>query len=421
LQRAIDGRLAVAQRFAGWLTPRRLAAQAAVLAACLWSVAAIDFATPGVMDRAGNVKFQDFLQFYVSGTLLREGRANLLFDQPVAAAQMQAIAPQWKSSLPRVYGPQVGMFFAPFAGFPFLTAAAIWVAVSAGLYLLCGYLIWNTCPGLREQRRLLWLLAVAYPPFFHFVVRGQLAALVLACLIAAYFAFRAHRPFLAGLALGCLVFKPQFLVAIPIVFLLAGAWSAIGGIILSAAGQLAIAWIGVGTETMRQYVFTLTNAPRLVATTEVDAIALAQLHSLRSFWAELIPWHGPASFLYFASSVTVVCLAVQLWKSDASLAFRFSGLLLAAVLVNPHLFVYDLLALTPALLLLGDWCAQNPGHPHTPTMWALLYAVYLLPLLGPVTLFTHLQISVIAMFGLEWAVWRAATNLQPAEPRPAAT
>jgi len=421
LQRAIDGRLAVAQRFAGWMTPRRLAAQAVALAVCLWSVAAIDFATPGVMDRAGNVKFQDFLQFYVSGTLLRESQANLLFDEPTAAEQMHAVAPQWKSSLPRVYGPQVGMFFAPFARFPFLTAAAIWVAVSAGLYLLCCWLIWNTCPGLREHQQLRWLLAAAYPPFFHFVVRGQLAALVLACFVAAYFAFRAHRPFLAGLALGCLVFKPQFLVAIPIVFLLAGAWNSLVGTVLAAAGQLAIAWIGVGTETMRQYVRTLTNARRLVATTEVDALALAQLHSLRSFWAELIPWRGPASFLYFASSLAVVCLAVRLWKSDAPLAFRFSGLLLAAVLVNPHLFVYDLLALTPALLLLGDWCARNPGYPHTPTLWMLLYAVYVLPLLGPLTLFTHLQISVIAMLGLEWAAWRAAANLRLAEPGPAST
>jgi Glycosyltransferase family 87 len=410
LQRAIDGRLVVAQRFAGWLTPRRLTAQAVVLAVCLWSVAVIDFATPGVMDRAGNVKFQDFLQFYVSGTLVREDQSNLLFDEPTAVRQMHAIAPQWKSSLPRVYGPQVGMFFAPFARFPFLTAAAIWVIFSSGLYLLYCYLIWNTCPGLREHPRLLWLLAAAYPPFFHFVVRGQLAALVLACFAAAYFAFRAHRPFLAGLALGCLVFKPQFLVAIPIVFLLAGAWSSLAGTVLAAAGQLAIAWIGVGTETMRQYALTLTNARRLVATTEVDAIALAQLHSLRSFWAELVPWHGLASFLYFASSVTVVCLAVQLWKSAAPLAFRFSGLLLAAALVNPHLFVYDLLALAPVLLLLGDWCARNPEDPATAMLRMLLYAVFLSPLLGPITLFTHLQLSVLAMIALEWSVWRAAMN-----------
>ena len=35
---------------------------------------------------------------------------------------------------------------------------------------------------------------------------------------------------------------------------------------------------------------------------------------------------------------------------------------MAAVLVNPHLFVYDLLVLAPVLLLLADWVVRNAGH-----------------------------------------------------------
>jgi len=34
-------------------------------------------------------------------------------------------------------------------------------------------------------------------------------------------------------------------------------------------------------------------------------------------------------------------------------------LLLAAVLVNPHLYIYDLLAQAPALLLMANWAATH--------------------------------------------------------------
>ena len=56
--------------------PHRLRAQAIVLAVCLWSVCAVDFATPGLFDRAGNIKFQDFLPDYVSAQLIAHGRSS---------------------------------------------------------------------------------------------------------------------------------------------------------------------------------------------------------------------------------------------------------------------------------------------------------------------------------------------------------
>ena len=87
------------------------------------------------------------------------------------------------------------------------------------------------------------------------------------------------------------------------------------------------------------------------------------MHSLRSFWALLIPSPTLVWVLYVASSMIVIAVAVAIWKSSPSLALRFSSLLLAAVLVNPHLYIYDLLALAPALLLIADWAATHMQHP----------------------------------------------------------
>src|ERR1022692_228792 len=56
------------------LTRRRLRVHAILLAICAWSVIGADFATSGLLDRAGNIKFQDFLQFYISAKLIRQRR-----------------------------------------------------------------------------------------------------------------------------------------------------------------------------------------------------------------------------------------------------------------------------------------------------------------------------------------------------------
>ena len=67
------------------LTARRLRTHATLLAICLWGTLAVDYAVPGVFDRAGNIKFQDFLQFPISARLIAHGHADQLYDDHVLA------------------------------------------------------------------------------------------------------------------------------------------------------------------------------------------------------------------------------------------------------------------------------------------------------------------------------------------------
>jgi len=87
---------------------------------------------------------------------------------------------------------------------------------------------------------------------------------------------------------------------------------------------------------------------------------------------------------------------------------RFSALLLATVLVSPHLTVYDLVILSPAFLLLADWAKGRWFR--APWLGWLLYLTYLLPLAGPAARWTHLQLSVLAMTALLWAIYRNASS-----------
>lgn len=410
---------------AGWLTARRLRAHALILAVCLWGVCAVDYATLGPFDLAANIKFQDFLSFYISGKLITQGRASALYDESVRQCEMLAIArpvdvaresaflPRAHSPnnvrIPNLYGPQGGLIFVPFARLSFLTAALIWVAISLLIYFICVYAVWNCCPALRPHRGSVAIAAIAFPPLFHFFVRGQLSAPILLCFTAAFFAMRADRCLLAGVLLGCLVLKPQFLIAIPLILLVTQSWTMLAGLIASASAQLVLTRLYFGPAVMGDYFNMLRHASDWVSTAELS-LAPIQMHSLRSFWTLLLPWPFAVAILYLLSSLAVIGLAAAIWKSSNEPALRFSALLLVTVVVNPHLFIYDLLVLAPVFLLLTDWSIENAQHPSVPTLRVLLYLAFLLPLFGPVARWTHLQLSVLAFVALLWTLHRIADS-----------
>ena len=50
----------------------------------------------------------------------------------------------------------------------------------------------------------------------------------------------------------------------------------------------------------------------------------------------------------------------------------------------------------PAFLLLADWMVSQPDRPATRRFELLLYLAFILPLLGPLARWTHVQLSVMA-------------------------
>jgi hypothetical protein len=253
------------------------------------------------------------------------------------------------------------------------------------------------------------ILAFAFPAFWHLIAWGQTSALALACFTLAYFALRREQEFLAGLALGCLIFKPQLAIAAAIVFVVTLRWKIILGAILSAAAQLIAAWLYYGVGPLRDWIHILPNVPNLQSLLEPRSY---QTHSLRTFWAMLIPWTTLSLGLYLVSAFLLSILAVTCWRSRSPLPLRYSVLLLATVLLAPHLTVYDLVILAPVFLLISSSIISQPNFPATARFEILLYFAFLLPLLGPLARWTHLQPSVPVMAALLYEVWNLGRKSQ---------
>jgi hypothetical protein len=396
---------------ASWITPKRLRAHGLILALCLWSVYIWNVATPGLFDRAGNLKGTDFLHFYTLGSLALTHRGVDLYNVEAQSALAAQRLPEAAGIhyLP-LYPPQVSLFFAPFARLSYPCALILWLTLTSLLYSLCCYAVWRVCPNLRDQKLTVLILALSFPAFWHLIAWGQTSALALVCFTLAFFALNAGRKFLAGVALGCLILKPQLALAAALIFLVTLNWQVICGAALSATAQFSAAWLYYGPGPFRDWTRRLVTIPSLLPLFEPR---LYQTHSLRSFWIILIPWPSAALALYLVTAVLVSALAITCWRSRLPLSLRFSALLLATVLLSPHLTVYDLAILAPAFLLLSDWIVAEPDHTAAPLLKLLLYLAFVLPLLGPLARWTHLQLSVPVMAALLYGIWSVGRKSEP--------
>lgn len=395
------------------LTPRRIRTHGLLLALCLWTVYALNMANHGMRDRQGLIKGADFLHFYTLGNSALTGRGDLLYDMRAQSELIPHLVPEASGyAYVALYGPQVSLVFAPFALLSYPAALVAWLLLNIAIYAGCCFAVWRFCPNLQRSRGTVLILAAAFPGFFHLLAWGQTSGVALLCLTLAYLALQKERRFLAGLAIGCLVFKPQLGLAAAIVFLLAQEWKIVAGAIVAAAIQLSTGWLHYGTGVMRQYFQALQHVRQVMPLLEPRPY---QMHSVRAFWDLLLPWPYVSLVLYLLSSLAILYLTVRCWRSGTSLKICYSALLLATVLVAPHLTVYDLVILAPAFLFLADWTIPT----RSPLVGWLLYACYALFLLGPLARLTHLQLSVPAMFALLWICHRAVESGFLPRPAPA--
>src|SRR5262249_29358271 len=150
----------------------------------------------------------------------------------------------------------------------------------------------------------------------------QISALALVCVTAGFFALRAGRPFLAGVFLGSVFYKPSLAVAITVVFgfrALEREPSAerriVLGAIAGAAAQLAIAGLFWGPSIISAYV----QAQIRLLPDMRDEFYIHHLHSWRGFFEILGLPNAAAQIGYVIAAAVVLAIAVRCWRSMAPL------------------------------------------------------------------------------------------------------
>ena len=392
------------------LTPKRLMIWGAALCALSWFIHLQTTLTPGLVDRVGRFKGSDYVQFYVMGSLLGEGRADALYDAQAHLSEgRRRIDPNLGlyAAHPN-YGPQVALAYVPLAALPYGWSLAVFLALSGIGYAFSVWIVWRDCDALRQHGRVVAVLAAASPLLLTVVRYGQASAVAVLALALALAAFTRGRLFLAGVAIGCLAYKPQLGVLFGIALVAARQWRVVGGAAAAVAVQLGIAWLATGSQTMMRYfeeLWLLVRDPRLVQAYP------SELYSVRGFVHLLVPYVPVVAACGAAALLVAVVLAVRSWSSSSSVSVRFGVLIVLTILASPHLLSYDLLLLTIPLIVFADWAVQHQDHRFSVGMRVALVLLYFAPFSGMIVArLIGVQVAVIVMALVAWWMYQVSMD-----------
>jgi hypothetical protein len=312
---------------------------------------------------------------------------------------------------PPVYPPHVALWFAPFSVFSFGGATVLWSLLTISVFAIIVRSAWRPVAEYLHDRWFVCAAAAAFPPFWSLILHGQATILVLAAFWAAWLALERHRRFLAGLALGLLLIKPQCAIPLVVLVVACGEWAMLAGAITSIAVQVSAVLVLLGWPVVKAYGAFL---PIIVQTADLLEPKPFQSHSLRALTRLAPAWIGLP--LWAVLCAIVLAFTIRVWKSGAPMRVRFGTVILASVLVNPHLIVYDATVLALPLLWFSAYVLAHNRPRHQATFWASVYWLFV-AFLAPSAAAIGVQISVLLMMWLLAVIARIAAHddrsLQP--------
>jgi hypothetical protein len=382
---------------------REARAHALIFAAVGWIGVGV-FLLAGQGDRSifGPMKWGDFVHFYTIGRIALDRDVPVLYDADLQHARQVALVPASDRDLyVAPYPPQTAMLLAPFSRLTYHWAAVAWALTTLAVYGWAVWLAWRPGRAALHDTWLVGLGALAFPPLWHLVANGQSTAVPILAFVLSWLALERDRPFLAGVALGLLVLKPQFGIVIAALAILTGNWRLIIGGLVCLAAQLGLVALWLGPAVIWTYVSWVVWY--LPGVQEVIYPRPYLLHSLQAM-TRVLP--GSLSLFTWAFlSALVIWWTWRLWRVSSSWRVKMGALVLASVLVNPHVYAYDLSVLVLPGLWLGGWFVAREAQSWW--FWRTAYAL-IVACLFPTAAFLPVQLSVILMAYLFWQITRRA-------------
>jgi hypothetical protein len=166
----------------------------------------------------------DFAAFFTGAAMVRSGQGADLYDfgaqRAVQDARLGEGRGYWQHYL---NPPALALSLAPTTGLGYVASFRLFAGVLFFLLLASLLYLDRATPHLGRSRRSTLtavLLTLAYLPVALTTFGGQNTALTLALLCGIYAATRLRHPVVAGVLLGLLTYKPQFVLVVGLVFLL---------------------------------------------------------------------------------------------------------------------------------------------------------------------------------------------------------
>jgi hypothetical protein len=323
-----------------WLTFARARGYSLILLAiAVIAVVGWIAVSDGLIDRNGKPIGTDFSNVYAAGALTWQGRPAEAYEPALQHAAEKAV----------FAGRDV-----PFYGWhypPFFFAVAVLVAAVPYAWGLSIWLVASLAAYLAVIRAILprpetLLTAAAFPAVFINIGHGQNGFLT-AALLGGALHWLNRKPWLAGVLIGCLAYKPQFGVLIPIALLAGGRWRTIGAAIAAVAALVAISFVTLGAGVWHAFVDSMTFTQTVVL--EQGGTGWEKIQSV---FSAVRMWGAGIHLAYAVQMALALALAASLawlWQSDAAFELKASALASGSLLATPYVLDYDLVVLAVAI------------------------------------------------------------------------
>ncbi|HSM40508.1 MAG TPA: glycosyltransferase family 87 protein [Afifellaceae bacterium] len=390
-------------RTGGWLTAERLRVYVILLtAASLFGVVFLWLSGSGLLDSAGRPIGTDFANPYSAGVMAQRGQPAAAYDYATHYREQQAIfaaALDDPGDLPFYgwhYPPVFFLAAAALAALPYIPALLVWLGSTFALYMAAMRTI---LARYGADGRTGLLLAAAFPAVFVTIAHGQNAFLTAGCL-GLGLVLLDRRPFLAGLFIGLLCYKPHLGIVLPLVLLAGGYWRAFiaAGVTVAVLCLLTLVLFGVDP-------WTAFLESRTVTRTVVLEQVGTGWYKIQSVFSAIRGLGGPVPLAYAvqgAVALAVLGSLAWIWRQGATRA-NMAAACVGSALITPYILDYDMMVLAPAIALLALRGRERGFRPYE---ISLLAFCWLLPVLArPVAQYAHLPIGMMGMLVLfGWAV-----------------
>ncbi len=374
-----------------WLTRERAIRIGAISGLVSLAILTYLLATSsGTLDARGRPLGTDFSQVWTAGRMALDGRAAEVWDWGAHRAVQEAF-----------HGPGLTEWYGWHYPPPFLLVAA----VLAAMPYLPALLVWQAAtlvPFARMVRRFTgrpeaWLFVLAAPATLICILHGHNGFLT-ALLLGGGLMLLERRPFAAGLLLGCLVYKPQFALVLPLLLLILWNWRAIAGAAVSSLLLIGITLAIWGWPVWQAFLDSLPLTQEIVIEQ-----GRTGWEKIMSPFAAVRSWDGPIALGYAVQAVfTVAAIGATLWLARKARPDVRNAAVTAAVLIStPYVLDYDFVVLLAGLAFL--W---RDAERHGWLSWekSALALVWIAPLvarnIAALTLFPLGLLTALLVLGL---------------------
>jgi hypothetical protein len=359
----------------------------------------------------------DFIQEYVGGYIVLYGDRSHFYDIDREHPENSYVYKlehdpeiagfQWQPGpwFPMIYPPFYYLLVSPLNCFPIYTAALIWLGLMIAAFIASMLLLAWHYP---ERTILLWAMPAGalFLLLVQTLTMSQKGTLLLLILTTTFVLLDRRRAFWAGLVFGLITFKPHLALVIGLAMLCKRQWQFVAGSVLTTSVLICLCFV-IGPDVANQY---FQVSLRMGQYSEMPGYQFKEMHSWFGFFRLLLP-SAPLQVVWIATaitwSVTIALLARILWGPLAFgqplFAIQYSGLVLATILISPHLMTYDLTPLLlPMILLIIQVTSPDTlcaGQART-VLWMLASLYVLAGISSSLVPYIYVQLSVLLMFGL---------------------